>query len=127
MIDQGGIVQSNHNEGVRMSGGRIEAGAFAVGRGATAKNVTGHDVPGQEQIARRLEELLSQLEANSARLDNPDEVREATQVVVDELGKERPNKMTVTGVLTSIAAAVTSVSGLAAATDALLESVGQFL
>ncbi len=120
-------MQSNHNEGVRMSGGRIEAGAFAVGRGATAKNVTGHDVPGQEQIARRLEELLSQLEANSARLDNPDEVREATQVVVDELGKERPNKMTVTGVLTSIAAAVTSVSGLAAATDALLESVGQFL
>jgi hypothetical protein len=110
-----------------MSGGRIEAGAFAVGRGATARNVAGHNDPGREQIARQLEELLNQLEISSARLDNCDEVREATQVVADELRKERPNKMTVTGVLTGIAAAVTSVSGLAAAADALLESVNQFL
>jgi Family of unknown function (DUF5955) len=122
-------VHGNHNEGVQISGGRISAGAFAVGRGATASNIGAAtaDDPGREEIARRLAELLRQLEAAGPALDNRDEVRDSTQVVVEELGKERPNKTTVTGVLTGIAAAVASVTGLATATDALLGAVKQFL
>jgi hypothetical protein len=122
-------VPADHNEGVQMSGGRISAGAFAVGRGATASNVSGPplDDPGRQEVARRLTELLQQLDAAGASLANEAEVRESTQVVVDELGRDRPNKTTVTGVLSGIAGAVTSVAGLATATDALLGAVKQFL
>ncbi|TQM37823.1 DUF5955 family protein [Pseudonocardia cypriaca] len=116
------------NEGIQMSGGRIDAGALAVGRGARA--VQGRDPhadPARAEINSRLEELLRRLDADAGRLENPEEVRDATQVVANELGKDRPNKTTITGVLTGIAAAVASVSGLATATDALLESVQSFL
>ena len=121
-------MRGNHNEGVQMSGGRIDAGAFAVGRGATAS--TGGapaDDPGRQEIARLLAELLRQLDAAGPRLRDEAEVRESTQVVADELDKERPNKTTVTGVLTGIAGAVASVTGLATAADALLAAVKQFL
>jgi hypothetical protein len=112
-----------------MTGGRIDAGAFAVGHGATATNTMRSiaDEPGREEISRRLEELVRQLEAAEPRLDNGAEIRESTQVVAEELGKEHPNKTTVTGILTGIAGAVTSVTGLATATDALLGAVKQFL
>jgi hypothetical protein len=121
-------VRGNHNEGVQMSGGRIDAGAFAVGRGATASTGgTPVDDPGRQEISRRLTELLRQLEAVGPQLRDEAEVRESTQVVVDELGKQRPNKTTVTGVLTGIAGAVASVTGLATAADALLDAVKQFL
>jgi hypothetical protein len=121
-------VRGNHNEGVQISGGRIDAGAFAVGRGARAS--TGGsplDDPGRQEIARRLAELLRQLDAAAPQLDDEAEVRGSTQVVVDELDKERPNKMTVTSVLAGIAGTVTSVAGLATAADALLDAVKQFL
>jgi Family of unknown function (DUF5955) len=122
-------VHGNHNEGVQMSGGRIDAGAFAVGRGATATNTVGStpDDPGRAEISRRLDELLRQLEAAGPRLDDRAEIAESTQVVAEELGKEHPNKTTVTGVLTGIAGAVASVTGLATATDALLGAVKQCL
>jgi hypothetical protein len=83
--------------------------------------------PARAEIDRRLEELLRRLEADAGRLENSEEVRGATQVVTDELRKDKPNKTTIVGVLTGIAAAVASVSGLAGATDALLESVRSFL
>jgi hypothetical protein len=121
-------VSGSRNEGIRMSGGRIDAGALAVGRGARA--IHGGDAKAnaaRAEVNRRLEELLRRLEVEAGRLENPDEVRGATQVVADELRKDKPNKTTITGVLTGIAAAVASVSGLAAATDALLESVRSFL
>lgn len=121
-------MRGSGNEGIWMSGGRIDAGALAVGRGAQA--IQGRDAdpdPARAEVYRRLEELLRRLEADAERLENPEEVRDATQVVADELRKDKPNKTTITGVLTSIAAAVTSVSGLASATDALLESVRSFL
>jgi hypothetical protein len=119
---------NHYNEGIWISGGRIEAGALAVGRGASVGTVTGMSSdPGREEIAQRLDELLRRLATEGDRLRDRDEVREATQVVVDELGKQQPNKTTVTGVLTGIAGAVTSVAGLATATDALLAAVRQFL
>jgi hypothetical protein len=121
-------MRDNHNEGVQISGGRIDAGAFAVGRGASATNVTGATAdPGRQEIARRLDLLLARLEAEGGALDREAEVRESTEVVAGELKKDKPNKTTVVGVLTGIAGAVTSVAGLATATDALLDAVKQFL
>jgi hypothetical protein len=121
-------VHDSANEGIWMSGGRIDAGALAVGRGARASHGPAAMAdPERAEIDRRLEELLRRLEVDAGRLENSEEVRDATQVVADELRKDRPNKTTITGVLTGIAAAVASVSGLATATDALLESVRNFL
>lgn len=121
-------MRGNHNEGIQVFGsGRIEAGAVAAGRGATASTGGGPPDPGRQEIARRLAELLHQLDTAGPQLRNQAEVRESTQVVADELGKERPNKTTVTGVLTGIAGAVASVTGLATAANALLDAVTQFL
>jgi translation initiation factor 2B subunit (eIF-2B alpha/beta/delta family) len=124
--------RDDRNEGVQMSGGTINAGAFAVGRGAQATNTVAAasralEERGQAQLAERLEELLLALEANASRLSNADEVREATQVVAEELVKDRPNKTTVTGVLSGIAESVKSVASLATATHALAQAVGIFL
>ncbi len=120
------------NEGVRMSGGTINAGAFAVGRGAQAANVVGAtsqilEERGQTQLAQRLEELLHELDTHASRLSNADELREATQVVASELVKDRPNKTAVTGVLAGITDGVKSVAALAAAADALTRAVQVFL
>lgn len=124
--------RTEHNEGIQMSGGRIEAGALAVGRGARASNVVGAarrelEERGHAELGQRLEELLRQLEAHASRLANADELRESTQLVAEELVKDRPNKTTVTGVLAGIVEGVKSVAGLATAAEALAEAVQLFL
>jgi hypothetical protein len=86
---------TGHNEGIRISGGRIEAGALAVGRGA--------------------------------QLSNAEELKESTQLIAEELIKDRPNKTTLTGVLAGITQSVKSVAGLATAAEALTHAVQLFL
>lgn len=112
------------NEGISMTGGAINTGALAVGRGARAHNVPADlTARGHGEVAQRLEELLRQLEAHAQQVPNVDDVREAARTVTDELAKERPNKTTVTGVLSGISESVQSVAGLARAANALLEAV----
>jgi hypothetical protein len=120
------------NEGVRISGGTIEAGALAVGRGARATNLVEAasrtlEARGQAELARRLEELIHALDEHASELANAAELREATDVVAQELAKERPNKTTVSGVLAGIAGDVQSVAGLATAAGALAHAVAAFL
>lgn len=124
--------RTGHNEGIQMSGGRIEAGALAVGRGAQASNVVGAarrelEERGHAELGHQLEEFLRQLDAHASRLSNADELKEATGLVAEELVKDRPNKTTVTGVLASIVESVKSVAGLATAAEALTQAVQLFL
>lgn len=123
---------AEHNEGIQMSGGRIEAGALAVGRGARAHNVVKTvkselEDRGHTELGQRLEELLRQLDAHASLLSNAEELKESTQLVAEELVKDRPNKTTVTGVLASIAESVNSVASLATAAEALTQAVQLFL
>jgi translation initiation factor 2B subunit (eIF-2B alpha/beta/delta family) len=123
---------TGHNEGIQMSGGRIEAGALAVGRGAHAHNVVRTarrelEDRGHAELGQRLEELLLQLDAHASRLSDAEELRESTQLVAEELVKDRPNKTTVTGVLAGIAENVKSVASLATAAEALTQAVQLFL
>lgn len=123
---------AGHNHGIQMSGGRIEAGALAVGRGAHAHNVVMMakrelEDRGHTELGQRLEELLRQLDAHASLLSNADELKESTQLVAEELVKDRPNKTTVTGVLAGIAQSVTSVASLATAAEALIQAVQLFL
>jgi translation initiation factor 2B subunit (eIF-2B alpha/beta/delta family) len=120
------------NEGISVSGGTINAGALAVGRGARATNVVEAasrtlEARGHAELAERLEELIHALDAHASELSNAAELLQATQVVAEELVKERPNKTTVTGVLAGIAAGVKSVAGLAGAAEALAHAVAAFL
>jgi translation initiation factor 2B subunit (eIF-2B alpha/beta/delta family) len=82
---------------------------------------------GHTELGQRLEELLRQLDAHASLLSNADELKESTQLVAEELVKDRPNKTTVTGVLAGIAQSVTSVASLATAAEALIQAVQLFL
>jgi hypothetical protein len=112
------------NEGIYVTGGSFTAQNVAVGRGARAYTVaTDLRARGHDDVAERLEELVQQLEAHADQVPDIDDVRGATRTVTEELAKERPNKTTVTGVLSGISDSVRSVSGLAVAADALLKAV----
>jgi hypothetical protein len=109
------------NEGIQISGGTINAGNLAVGRGATV--VAELRERGQEDVARRLEELVRQLEEHRDEVPHLALVRAATESVTEELAKERPDKRRVRDVLAGISESVRSVTGLARAADGLLEAV----
>jgi hypothetical protein len=120
-------MDDRRNEGILMSGGRIDAGALAVGRNAQATNVVeaaGRTLRerGQPEIADRLAELVRLLEAHAPQLDNADELQATTEVVAAELAKEKPNKITVTGLLRGLADGVRSVAGLTTAVQALAQA-----
>ena len=116
------------NEGVQISGGRIQAGALAVGRGAVARQTSGPATSHDEVIAQRLEELLTQIDLHATHLPGGgEEVRRATQTVVNELADDHPSKLTIIGVLRSIAAVVSPVTSLFTATSELIDAVDTFL
>ncbi|MEU4424105.1 hypothetical protein AB0F81_26045 [Actinoplanes sp. NPDC024001] len=120
------------NEGIIVTGGRIDAGALAVGRGARAEQVvhqaaTDLAARGQAELAQALEELIRRIDEHAAQLANAGELKESAQVVAEELTRDEPNRTTVTGVLAGIAESVKSVAGVAAAAQALVQAVATYL
>lgn len=112
------------NEGIHMTGGRIDAGALAVGSNARATNITtaaeqALTDQGHTELAAQLAEVVRLLEAHAASLDNPDEIKETTDTIATELTRPKPNRTTLTGLLTALAAGVSPVATLATAVDAL--------
>jgi hypothetical protein len=119
---------NGRNEGIQNSG-TISARNIAAGRGAHAGDVVAAAPPDPErnEIARRLDVLLRELDAHGHKLERGDEVRESAEAVADELQKDKPNSVTVTGILAGIGSSVASVASLSTAVSALLESVQGFL
>jgi hypothetical protein len=109
------------NEGIQIYGGTFKAENLAVGRGATV--VAELRDRGQDEVARRLDELLRQVERHGDEVPDVDRVRADTRTVTEELAKERPDKTRVRDVLAGISDSVRSVTGLATAADALLHAV----
>jgi hypothetical protein len=112
------------NEGIHMTGGRIDAGALAVGSGARATNITTAAEQtladqGHAELAARLAEVVRLLETHAASLDHPDEVKEATETIATELTKPKPNRITLMGLLNALATGVRPVADLATAVEAL--------
>jgi hypothetical protein len=115
------------NEGISMSGGRIDAAALAVGRKARAINPTAAaqhalEERGHHEIANRLAALMHLLETHAAQLDNPDELKTTTETIAAELTNDKPNRITVTGLLNGLADGVRSVTSLTTAVDALAKA-----
>lgn len=112
------------NEGIHMTGGRIDAGALAVGSNARATNITSAAEQalsdrGHAEIAARLGEVVRLLETHAARLDNAEEVKETTETIATELTKPKPNRITVMGLLNALASGVRPVADLATAVEGL--------
>jgi len=119
------------NEGIVQHGGTINAEQLAVGRGAKAVKVIKGGVISDsdefKEIKEHLEKLIKAVNENSSSLDNQSEIVNSTEVVVSELSKEKPNKLTVTAILDGIANGVKSVTSIASAALGLKSCVEKFL
>lgn len=124
---------SENNEGVIISGhAEIKGEVLALGSGAKAQKIvngSGEALPSKDiqEIRNKIEDLKRVLSAHSGPLENRQEVESSVKSVADELGKEKPNKLTVTSLLSGIATAVKSVTGIATAAEALKAVVSRLL
>lgn len=105
---------SGHNEGINVSGGSLSAGQIAVGSGAQAiqntynlANQLGES--GKSEVAQAITELLKALEVHSDKVPDKEEVTQAVQQVAEEVQKEKPNKFTLKGLLSSLKESLGSV------------------
>jgi hypothetical protein len=117
----------DRDQSVNIQTGAIH-GAMAVGAHARAEVVrTGETLHSrdQDEVARRLAELEREIAAHRDRLADPELVLEAVAGLAEALRAERPNRVTVTGLLTGIADNVKAVSVLADACRALGETVSR--
>ncbi len=114
------------NEGLIITGGTINADQVAVGKYARAIKIANEALAqkGMQEIQVRLDELVQALNNHASDLDNPDEVRDSTEVVAKELSKDKPNRLTITSVLNGIASSVQSVTAIAVAVEALKNAIG---
>jgi hypothetical protein len=116
---------STHNEGVIISGhANVKGEVLAMGSGASAQKIVnraGEALPSKDvqELRSRIDDLKAVVSAHQGSLENREDVESSVKSVADELEKEKPNKLTVTSLLTGIASAVKSVTGIATAAEAL--------
>lgn len=120
------------NEGIYMTGGTINAEQIAVGRKARATKIVSSanqalEQKGLQEVRDKLDELVNALTTHADALDNPDEVLDSAEVVAEELSKDKPNKLTLTAILSGIASSVQSVTAIATAVDALKHAITLFM
>jgi hypothetical protein len=121
-----------HNEGAYITGGSIKAEQVAMGRQARATKIVNAaddalEQKGLTEIRNKLDELLRAISAQADSLDNRDEVLDSTETVAKELAKDKPNKLTITAVLSGMAESAKTVAGVATAVQALRSAVLLFL
>jgi hypothetical protein len=121
-----------HNEGIYIRGGSLKADQVAVGRQARVTKIVNAandalEQKGLTEIRNKLEELLRAVSTHADSLDNRDEVLDSTETVAKELAKDKPNKLTITGVLSGMAESAKTVAGIATAVQALRSAVLLFL
>ena len=121
----------NNNEGIVQHNGTINAGQLVVGSASKAvKVIKGGELFDSEvfkEINEKLNELLKTVNENSSQLDNQSEIVSSTEVVVNELSKEKPNKLTITAILEGIANGVKSVNSIGSAALGLKSCVEKLL
>lgn len=102
------------NYGILNSGsGSINAEAIAAGHGARA--VSGGGSEQLEDLQAQVRALLTALRTAGSNGEIDGDVVETGELVEHELGKERPNRRMILGLLQGIASGVTQVAHLATA------------
>lgn len=109
---------SQSNEGIQVTGGVFNANQVASGRGAKAIQNTYNlasqlQESGKGEVSQAITELLKALEAHSDKVVGKEEVTEAVQQVAEEVQKEKPNKFTLKGLLSSLKESLGSVVEIA--------------
>lgn len=103
----------SRNEGIIVSGsGRLDAGVLAVGRGAHAEG-SGSVRPERAEIDEHLVALVAELSRRRDELPDGPQLAETAESVRQELAKDEPNGISITGLLSGLAAGVSKVAGLA--------------
>jgi hypothetical protein len=118
---------SYRDESINIQTGAVN-GAMAVGAHARAEVVrTEESLRGRDrdEVAERLAALERAVETHRDRLPEPQLVLETVATLAEALRAERPNRVTVTGLLTGVADHVRAVGGLVDATRALGEAVSR--
>jgi uncharacterized radical SAM superfamily protein len=106
------------NEGIVISGGSFNAGQVAVGRNSQAIQHT-YDLTnrlveaGKGEVAQAIHELLEAIETRSCQVLVADEAVQTVQQIAEEVQKEKPNKFTIKGMLTSLKETLGSVADIA--------------
>jgi chromosome segregation ATPase len=125
--------QQQRDGGATITGGTINnSGAMALGAKARAtQNVSAAadelDRSGRQEVARCLRELNEAIAQLGHRLEDRDEVVQATETLAEEMKKDQPSKLTVRALLDGLATAAGSVGGIAAAVTALRTAVSGLL
>ena len=117
--------QHQQSGGAVITGGTINnSGAMSLGANSQAmQNVSAAadelDRFGRQEVARCLREVNGAIVRLGDRLENRDEVVQATETLAQEMKKEKPSKLTVGALLDGLAKAAGSVGGIATAVTAL--------
>jgi translation initiation factor 2B subunit (eIF-2B alpha/beta/delta family) len=119
---------SQFSEGINISGGLFHADQVAVGQGAQAIQNTYNiasqlKAGGKEEVAQAITELLKALEANSNRISDKEEIAQAVQQVAEETQKEKPNKLTLKGLLGGLKESIGSVTEITEKIAALKKAI----
>lgn len=109
----------------------VNKGSMAAGDNAVAlqSNVNSGDLgeAARASLQAQLQDLRRAIAAQANSLDNAQELLESTDDAAKELKKKKPNKLTFTSVISGIASAVKTVSGLSAIAQQVLNLAGKLL
>ncbi|NJK67750.1 MAG: hypothetical protein HC789_11630 [Microcoleus sp. CSU_2_2] len=123
---------SQSNKGIQVTGGSFNANQVAVGSGAKAVQNTYNlanqlEKSGKGEVAQAITELLKVLEAHSDQVADKEEVTQAVEQVAEEVQKEKPNKFTLKGLLSSLKESLGSVVEIAEKVTVLQKVVAVML
>jgi hypothetical protein len=112
------------NNGVWVTGGSVQAGAIAAGRNARASGSVHPSSPQTvDELRVQMAAVLEQLRSHSRDLEDSHATLTLAEMAQRELEKETPNKQSLLGTLSAVAAGVGSVATLAGALASLEQAV----
>jgi translation initiation factor 2B subunit (eIF-2B alpha/beta/delta family) len=103
------------NQGIIISGGTFNAEQVAIGKGAQAiqhiQTLTdAMKTDGKVDLAQTITDFLEVIENHKEELSDYDELLQAIQQIIEEVKKDKPNKLTLKGLLAAIKESVGSVA-----------------
>lgn len=110
------------NEGVIITGGKIQRSQIIAGRNMNVSIASG----AEPEVAQALQEVHRLLARHRAELDRPKQAENAVSDLEDEL-RGRRDRRAITEALQRLAERVSAVGGLAAAVAALKQAVESVL
>jgi hypothetical protein len=116
---------SDINKGFIQHGGTIKADVFAGGENARASKTDGQERSKTEleDIYLKLEELENAIKEHAEKINQSEDVIDATKAVRSQLQSDKPNKLTVLSILNGITQSVQSIAGIATMAESIKAAV----